>query len=476
MNTLPLFFKLEHQAVLIVGGGEVALRKATLLARAGAHITFIAKRYQASLPAGFAKQPQHTLLTGEYDSALLAGKTLVIACTDDTTLNERIYRDCQARHIPVNVVDNPPLCTFIFPAIVDRDPITVAVSSAGKAPVLARLLRAKIETVIPPQYGALAGLAGKFRDSVKAALPNITARRKFWEQVFAGPIAERVFANDMAAAERDLQSLLAAQRDNVPTDSAKLGKVYIVGAGAGDPDLLTFKALRLMQQADIVFYDNLVSAPILDLCRRDATKIYVGKKASNHAVSQDQINELLVKHAQQGKRVLRLKGGDPFVFGRGGEEAERLAAAGVAYEIVPGITSATAAASYAGIPLTHRDYAQSVQFVTACIKTNTINDQFSQLLDDNQTLVFYMGLNQLAAIADGLMAAGRNASTPIAIVSNASLPNQRVLTGTLADIVAKQADAQLPTPALLIVGDVVKLHDTLAWYGPKDANDDDPSS
>lgn len=479
MNTLPLFFKLENQAVLIVGGGEVALRKATLLARAGAHITFIAKRYQTSLQDAFGDQPQHTLHTGTYDSALLTGKTLVIACTDDTSLNEQIYRDCQARHIPVNVVDNPPLCTFIFPAIVDRDPITVAVSSAGKAPVLARLLRAKIETVIPPQYGALAGLAGKFRDHAKAALPNITARRKFWEQVFEGTIAEHVFANDVPAAERDLQDLLATHREQLTSEAAQnsaLGKVYIVGAGAGDPDLLTFKALRLMQQADIVFYDNLVSAPILDLCRRDATKIYVGKKASNHAVSQDQINELLIRHAKQGKRVLRLKGGDPFVFGRGGEEAERLAAAGVAYEIVPGITSATAAASYAGIPLTHRDYAQSVQFVTACIKTNTINNQFSQLLDDNQTLVFYMGLNQLAAIADGLVGAGRAPDTPIAIVSNASLPNQRVLTGTLADIVAKQADAQLPTPALLIVGNVVKLHDTLAWFGPKDANDDDPSS
>lgn len=467
MNTLPLFFKLENRPVLVVGGGEVALRKADLLDKAGAVITFVSPEFEPRLTAQFgagSNNTRHTLITDRYQPHYLDKQTIVIACTDDEAVNKQIFHDCEARFIPVNVVDNPPLCTFIFPAIVDRNPITIAVSSAGKAPVLARLLRAKIETVIPPQYGELAGLAGKFRDKAKAALPNVTARRKFWEQVFDGQVAESVFEgnqNSLSKAEQQLESLLEQHVGHQPTDKSQLGKVYIVGAGAGDPDLLTFKALRLMQQADMVFYDNLVSAPILDLCRRDATKIYVGKKASDHAVAQDKINELLVEHAKQGKRVLRLKGGDPYVFGRGGEEAQKLVAAGVDFEVVPGITAATAAASCAGIPLTHREYAQSVKFVTACLKTDTVNDDFAGWLDDSQTVVFYMGLKQLEKLTTGLIQAGKNPQTPIAIISNASLPNQQVLTGTLADIAAKQAQANLPAPALLIMGNVVKLHHVL---------------
>lgn len=462
MNILPLFFKLENRPVLIVGGGEVAHRKADLLLKAGANVTVISSDFDERF--FHANQTNLTLIQQAYDKRFLANQTLVISATDDEGVNLQVFQDCQDLNIPVNVVDNPSLCTFIFPAIVDRDPITIAVSSSGKAPVLARLLRAKIETVIPPQYGQLAGLAGKFRDKVKQTLPNITARRKFWEHVFDGQIAETVFENrenSLSKAETQLQALLQQHADNQPSDNSKLGKVYIVGAGAGDPDLLTFKALRYMQQADIVFYDNLVSPQILDLCRRDATKIYVGKKASDHAVGQDKINALLVEHAQLGKRVLRLKGGDPYVFGRGGEEAEALAQAGVDFEGVAGITSAIAAASGAGIPLTHRDYAQSVKFVTACLKTDTFNDNFADLLDDSQTVVFYMGLKQLEKLTTGLIGAGKNPTTPIAIVSNASLPNQQVLTGTLVDIVAKQAVANLPAPAIIIMGNVVKLHKIL---------------
>lgn len=463
MNTLPLFFKLKNRPVLIVGGGEVALRKADLLDKAGANITFVSPQFLDRLTAQF-ENTRHTLITDVYHEKYLEKQTLVIACTDDEAVNEQIFHDCESRFIPVNVVDNPPLCTFIFPAIVDRNPITIAVSSSGKAPVLARLLRAKIETVIPPQYGELAGLAGKFRDKAKAALPNVTARRKFWEQAFEGQVAESVFENNqnsLSKAEQQLEELLTQHANNQPTDKSKLGKVYIVGAGAGDPDLLTFKALRYMQQADVVFYDNLVSPQILDLCRRDATKIYVGKKASNHAVGQEKINDLLVEHAQQGQRVLRLKGGDPYVFGRGGEEAERLVEAGIEFEVVAGITAATAAASCAGIPLTHREYAQSVKFVTACLKTDTVNEDFAGWLDDSQTVVFYMGLKQLDKLTTGLINAGKSPKTLIAIVSNASLPNQQVLTGTLDDIVAKQAVANLPAPAILIMGNVVKLHDKL---------------
>lgn len=466
MNTIPLFFKLENRPALIVGGGEVAHRKAELLLKAGANVTIISPEFDERFFQ--QNQPNVTLIKQGYDKQFLTNQTLVISATDDETVNQQVYQDCQSLNIPVNVVDNPPLCTFIFPAIIDRDPITVAVSSAGKAPVLARLLRAKLETVIPPQYGELAGLAGKFRDKVKQTLPNITARRKFWEQVFEGQIAETVFNSDknsqnsLSNAENQLQALLEQHAENLPTDKSKLGKVYIVGAGAGDPDLLTFKALRYMQQADIVFYDNLVSPQILDLCRRDATKIFVGKKASNHSVAQDKINDLLIEHAKRGKRVLRLKGGDPYVFGRGGEEAQALAQAGVAFEVVAGITSAIAGASGAGIPLTHRDYAQSVKFVTACLKTDTLNDNFADLLDDSQTVVFYMGLKQLEKLTTGLTQAGKKPTTPIAIISNASLPNQQVLTGTLADIVAKQAVANLPAPAIIIMGEVVTLHEILA--------------
>lgn len=462
MNTLPLFFKLENRSVLVVGGGEVAHRKAELLLKAGANVSVMSPEFDERFFT--QNQPNLTLIKQNYDKQFLAKQTLVISATDDESVNQQVFQDCQSLNIPVNIVDNPPLCTFIFPAIVDRDPITIAVSSAGKAPVLARLLRAKLETVIPPQYGELANLAGSFRDKVKQTLPNITARRKFWEQVFEGKIAETIFGNQknsLSNAENQLHELLQQHAQNLPTDKSKLGKVYIVGAGAGDPDLLTFKALRYMQQADIVFYDNLVSPQILDLCRRDATKIFVGKKASHHSVPQDKINELLVQHAQLGKRVLRLKGGDPYVFGRGGEEAEALAQAGVDFEVVAGITSAVAAASGAGIPLTHRDYAQSVKFVTASLKKDTFNDNFAELLDDSQTVVFYMGLKQLEKLTIGLINAGKKPTTPIAIVSNASLPNQQVLTGTLADIVVKQAKANLPAPAIIIMGEVVKLHDIL---------------
>ncbi|WP_199508756.1 MULTISPECIES: siroheme synthase CysG [unclassified Psychrobacter] len=472
MNTFPLFFKLTAQKVLIVGGGEVALRKADLLQRAGAHITVVSQNISEPLHA-LLSAPEHTRLTQDYSADLLAGSRLVIAATDDMPLNQQVYHDAHALGIPVNVVDTPPLCDFIFPAIIDRSPIVVGISSNGQAPVLARLLRARLETLIPQGYGKLAGLAGRFRDEVKANLPTLTRRRQFWEQAFEGRVSQLVFAGKERDAEAQLRADLhaAAQPKDEHAVSTHQGEVYIVGAGPGDPELLTFKALRLMQQADVVFYDALVSPQVLDLCRRDADKIYVGKKRSNHAVAQQDINALLVSHAKKGQRVVRLKGGDPFVFGRGGEEIEQLRAEGVRYEVVPGITAANAAASYAGIPLTHRDHAQSVRYVTGFLKAGEPNQQFESLLNPNETVVFYMGLHALPRLTAGLIEAGRDADTPIAIVSNASMPNQQVLTGTLATIVEQQAEAQLPTPALLIMGDVVALHDTLSWYEAHDDHD-----
>ncbi|WP_296236330.1 siroheme synthase CysG [Psychrobacter sp. UBA5136] len=476
MNTFPLFFKLEDRKVLIVGGGDVALRKADLLSRAGAAITVLAPTISAEIQA-LLSDDKHELIYENYNKTYMAGARVIIAATDDETLNHQIHADASALNIPVNVVDTPHLCDFIFPAIVDRNPIVIGISSNGKAPVLARLLRARLETLIPQGYGKLAKLAGDFRDEVKAKIPTLTGRRQFWERAFEGEVSQLMFAGNEKEAAAQLQADLdhtavasgaKDTADNISRKSASpqnaMGEVYIVGAGPGDPELLTFKALRLMQQADIVYYDALVSPQVLDLCRRDADKVFVGKKRSNHAVAQLGINELLVNSAKEGRRVVRLKGGDPFIFGRGGEEIESLRAHGVPYQVVPGITAANAAASYAGIPLTHRDHSQSVRFVTGFLKAGAPNSNFKSFLDTDETVVFYMGLHSLPRLTEGLIDAGRSSDTPIAIVSNASMPNQQVLTGTLANIVELQEKNQLPTPALLIMGDVVALHHDLAWY------------
>lgn len=499
MNTFPLFFKLEDQKVLIVGGGEVALRKADLLSRAGARITILAPAISHEIRE-LLSDDKHELIEKNYHKSYMSGARIIIAGTDDEGLNHQIHADATDLNIPVNVVDTPPLCDFIFPAIVDRNPIVIGISSNGKAPVLARLLRARLETLIPQGYGKLAKLAGDFRAEVKAKIPTLTGRRQFWERAFEGQVSQLMFAGNeneaIAQLQADLDSTAAIskkkaidteieQPTNVPvisdvsTDSqipdsqTNVGEVYIVGAGPGDPELLTFKALRLMQQADIVYYDALVSPQVLDLCRRDADKVFVGKKRSNHTVAQLGINELLVNSAKKGRRVVRLKGGDPFIFGRGGEEIESLRSHGIPYQVVPGITAANAAASYAGIPLTHRDHSQSVRFVTGFLKAGAPNSNFKNFLDTDETVVFYMGLHSLSRLTEGLIEAGRNTETPIAIVSNASMPNQQVLTGTLATIVEQQEKAQLPTPALLIMGDVVSLHDDLSWYNQYNQNSED---
>ena len=474
MNTFPLFFKLEDRKVLIVGGGDVALRKADLLSRAGACITVLAPSISHEIQALLSdnkSDTKHQLIHENYHKTYMTDSRVIIAATDDETLNHQIHADATALNIPVNVVDTPHLCDFIFPAIVDRNPIVIGISSNGKAPVLARLLRARLETLIPQGYGKLARLAGEFRGEVKAKIPTLTGRRQFWERAFEGKVSQLMFAGNenkaVAQLQADLDNTAATMtaKDTTETEhKSTVGEVYIVGAGPGDPELLTFKALRLMQQADIVYYDALVSPQVLDLCRRDADKVFVGKKRSNHAVAQLGINELLVNSAKEGRRVVRLKGGDPFIFGRGGEEIESLRAHNVPYQVVPGITAANAAASYAGIPLTHRDHSQSVRFVTGFLKAGSPNNNFKSFLNTDETVVFYMGLHSLPRLTEGLIDAGRSEETPIAIVSNASMPNQQVLTGTLASIVGLQEKNQLPTPALLIMGDVVALYDDLAWY------------
>ncbi|WP_343573359.1 siroheme synthase CysG [Pseudomonas sp.] len=457
MDFLPLFHILRGRRALLVGGGDVALRKARLLSDAGAVLRVVAPAVHSELRE-LVEQVQGELLLRPYASGDLQDCVLAIAATDDEPLNAQVSRDANERGVPVNVVDAPALCSVIFPAIVDRSPLVVAVSSGGDAPVLARLLRAKLETWIPATYGQLAGLASRFRERVKQRLPDLQQRRKFWEEVFQGPVAERMLSGQPNEAER----LLADKLDSPQPESR--GEVYLVGAGPGDPDLLTFRALRLMQQADVVLYDRLVAPAILELCRRDADRLYVGKRRADHAVPQDEINRQLVELALQGKRVLRLKGGDPFIFGRGGEEIDELAANGIPFQVVPGITAASGCAAYAGIPLTHRDYAQSVRFVTGHLKDGTTDLPWGDLVAPGQTLVFYMGLVGLPVICEQLVRHGRSADTPAALVQQGTTVHQRVFTGTLADLPALVAEHEVHAPTLVIVGEVVQLRDKLAWF------------
>lgn len=457
MDYLPLFHDLKGRLVLVVGGGEVALRKARLLADAGACVRVVAPSIDQSLVALVAESGGESRARN-YTADDLHGCVLAIAATDSEPTNAQVSADARTIGIPVNVVDAPELCSVIFPAIVDRSPLMIAVSSGGDAPVLARLMRARIETWIPAAYGQLAGLARRYRARVKARFANVQQRRIFWEEVFQGPIAEQALSGRQAQAEQLLEEKLAGAREQL------LGEVYLVGAGPGDPDLLTFRALRLMQQADVVLYDRLVAPAILELCRRDADRIYVGKQRANHALRQEQINQQLVALAKQGKRVLRLKGGDPFIFGRGGEEIEELAANGVPFQVVPGITAASGCAAYAGIPLTHRDHAQSVRFVTGHLKDGSCDLPWAELAAPAQTLVFYMGLVGLPVICEQLIAHGRAASTPAALVQQGTTRNQRVFAATLADLPGRVATEQVQAPTLLIVGEVVQLREKLAWF------------
>ncbi|POQ00926.1 siroheme synthase CysG [Pseudomonas syringae] len=457
MEFLPLFHNLRGSRVLVVGGGEIALRKSRLIADAGAVLRVVAPEIEAQLNELVVQSGGEMILRG-YSECDLDGCVLIIAATDDEPLNAQVSRDARLRCVPVNVVDAPALCTVIFPAIVDRSPLVIAVSSGGDAPVLARLIRAKLETWIPSSYGQLAGLAARFRNQVKGLFPNVQQRRAFWEDVFQGAIADRQLAGQGAEAERMLIAKIAGE------PPSETGEVYLVGAGPGDPDLLTFRALRLMQQADVVLYDRLVAPTILDLCRRDAERVYVGKRRAEHAVPQEQINQQLVALAKQGKRVVRLKGGDPFIFGRGGEEIEELAAHGIPFQVVPGITAASGCAAYAGIPLTHRDHAQSVRFITGHLKNGTTDLPWSDLVAPAQTLVFYMGLIGLPVICEQLIRHGRSADTPAALVEQGTTVNQRVFTGTLANLPQLVAEHDVHAPTLVIIGEVVKLREKLAWF------------
>lgn len=458
MDYFPLFLDLRQQPCLVVGGGDIALRKTQALIRAQASVILVAPHVRDDLE-NLLESNNAVIHYREFKDSDVTDKKLVIAATDDEQINEAVSLAAKQLNILVNVVDSPNLSTAIMPSIVDRNPIIVAISSAGKAPILARQARAKIETLLPAAYGELAALAGQFRDRVKNTIKNLGDRRYFWESILEGLPAERFMRGDKNGAKELIEKQIESfdQRENV-------GEVYLVGAGPGDPDLLTFKALRLMQQADIVLYDRLVSPGVMDLVRRDADKVYVGKRRSDHAVPQTSINQLLVDHAKQGKRVLRLKGGDPFIFGRGGEEIETLSEHNIPFQIVPGITAASGCASYAGIPLTHRDHAQSVRFITGHLQSDESNLYFPELLDPKQTLVFYMGLVGLPKICAKLIEHGRDPATPAALVEKGTTSLQRVITGSILNLPDKIASHEVSAPTLVIIGDVVKLQDKLAWF------------
>ena len=461
MDYFPVFVKLKDQDCLVVGAGEIAARKIELLARANAKITVLAEHISPQVKS-LQDSCQLTLIEKRFAPKDLLNYRLVVSATNHKETNILVAKSANEKNILVNVVDDPELCSFIFPAIIDRSPIIAAVSSGGAAPVLARLLRAKIETIIPPAYGQLAKLAEKFRADVKVHIKLPANRRIFWESVFQGPIAELIFAGNERAAKEQLQQSLITQKD-----VTNHGEVYLVGAGPGAPDLLTFRALRLMQQADVIVYDNLVSPEIIDLARRDSEKIYVGKERQKHPLAQDSINTLLADLAKAGKRVVRLKGGDPFIFGRGGEEIETLMQQGINFQVVPGITAASGCATYAGIPLTHRDHAQSCTFVTGHLKDNSINLNWTQLAVPNQTIVIYMGLIGLEKICQSLIAHGSARDLPVALIQQGTTSQQRVITGTLATMPAIVADTVIKPPTLIIIGTVVTLHDKLNWYHTK---------
>ncbi len=437
----------------------MAARKISLLLKAGADVTVVSPEINDELE-NLAALGKISYQQREFEPADLDDCVLVYAATDIRDVNKSVSDQAKQRNILVNVADNTDLCSFIMPSIIDRSPVQIAVSTGGASPVLARMIRTRLEGLIPSAYGKLGALVDQFRDKVKAAFPTVEQRRHFWENILEGTVAEQVFAGHDKEAHRLLQKAI----DNASEEPEMVGEVFLVGAGPGDPDLLTFRALRLMQKADVVVYDRLVSPAIIELVRRDAEVVYVGKERAKHTMRQENINQLLVRLAREGKRVLRLKGGDPFIFGRGGEEIEQLAQQNVPFQIVPGITAANGCACYAGIPLTHRDYAQSCVFVTGHLKDGTVDLNWEALAHPDQTVVFYMGLHGAPTLCKKLVEHGLKPETPVALVEQGTTPQQRVFTATLDTLLDVIANDDIKPPTLIIVGEVVRLHDKLKWF------------
>ena len=471
MRHYPIFLDLQGQSVLVVGGGEVATRKALMLARAGAELTVVAPRISAEL-AAMVRNGRHQHVADAYSAALLEQRRLVIAATDDRELNARVAADAEQRGVLVNVVDQPTLCRFIVPSIVDRSPILVAISSGGAAPVLARLIRERLESLLEPSLGALARFAERWRSRIRDALPDVRKRRAFLESLLRGHVAWLIRHGHQAQADQLLEKRLVKSSGGAAS-SEETGSVALVGAGAGDASLLTLSALRHLQDADVVLYDRLVSADILDLIRRDARRIDVGKRVGRRLNTQDGINRRLVAEALAGNRVVRLKGGDPLLFGRGGEEIDALRDAGIPFAVVPGVTAASACAAHAGVPLTQRGLARAVHLFTAQVEAGLGSDyRAPSPLDDPQTtLVAYMGVSRLGQLGDSLRRAGRDVGTPVALVENGGRPQQRVIVTDIAGLCDAAREHALSAPALAVIGDVAALALDNHWYGapPVDA-------
>jgi uroporphyrin-III C-methyltransferase/precorrin-2 dehydrogenase/sirohydrochlorin ferrochelatase len=464
MDHLPIFLNVRNKHTLVVGSGVIAARKADLLLRAGSKVTIIAPELGDELSQLAARYPfEHkakALSAGD-----LEGCMIVFGCSMDDSVNQQLCKYAADAGIMVNVPDHTDYSDFTMPAVVDRTPLLIAISSGGSSPLLTRSIKARFETEIPSAYGRLAEFAGRYRDRIKEVVPNATRRRRFWESMISGPVAEHLFSAQVEEAEALMDSLLdAAAKDGAKPPE---GEVYLVGTGPGDPDLLTFRALRLMQQADVVLYDRLIGDGILNLVRRDAERIYVGKLPNDHSVPQEEIGRMLIRLARGGKRVLRLKGGDPFVFGRGGEEIEALSENGIAFQVIPGVTAAVGCASYSGIPLTHRDHEQSCIFLTGHEKDGKLNLNWQALIQPRQTVVVYMGLSSLGAITGGFIANGADPATPAAVIENGTRAGQRVIAGTLESLKEKTDAAEIKSPALVIIGSVVTLRDKLSWFAEK---------
>ncbi|MBT3307003.1 MAG: uroporphyrinogen-III C-methyltransferase [Alphaproteobacteria bacterium] len=473
MKHLPIFLDIKDRPVLVIGGSEMAARKVEAILKAEARITVVAEDMCPAL-SDLVSQGAINHKANAFEDSDLDGVVLVFVATDDEDLNKRASSMAKDAGIPVNVVDRFELCSFIMPAVIDRSPMLVAVSSGGDAPIIARVLKARLETFIPAGLGRLAEFAGACRGRVKDAINEGPMRLRFWEHFINGPIAEYILAGQEEAAENLLSETLANVGGN--EDPAARGEVYLVGSGPGDPDLLTFRALRLMQQADVVLHDRLVTDEIMELVRRDAERIFVGKRRGDHAMPQEEIGLLMVRLAKEGKRGLRLKSGDPFVFGRGGEEIDALSSEGIHFQVVPGVTAANGCASYAGIPLTHRDHAQSCIFVTGHAKDENLDLDWPTLVRPSQTLVVYMGLDSLPMLTEKLISHGTDPKTPAAIVDNGTRPGQRVVTAPLEDLARRARDENLPGPSIIIIGSVVTLRDRLSWFKPASVNREEVTS
>lgn len=465
MENLPIFMNLKDRPALVVGGGTVAARKAELLLLAGAEVTVIAPRVRNEMQR-MIEAGRVTWREQVFGPGVVRGFRIVIAATDNDAVNRLVFDECERHAIPVNVADQPELCSFILPSIVERGPITIAVSTGGRSPILARLLKARLETLIPAGFGVLADLLGRYRSAVKARFAELDDRKHFWERMLDGPLVTLATSGRVDEAAQILETELKRPLPTSPASGGEdhgRGEVWLIGAGPGDPDLLTLKALRLLQQADVVVYDRLVPEAIVNLARREAERIDVGKNMNNHTLPQGDINQLLVELARQGKRVARLKGGDPFIFGRGGEEMETVVDAGIPCLAVPGITAAAGCAAYAGIPLTHRDHAQSVRFVTGHTKKDDMGLDWHALVAEGQTLVFYMGLANVERICDHLKSHGMRTDMPAAIVERGTLADQRVFEGTLENLAEIVRAEQPRSPSLIVVGEVVGLRERLGF-------------